>query len=102
MTVWAACASTGRYRYVMTPSFVVPNQNFAGREALCPRRTRVTGGGITNTGLDLGTELAEDIPIDTRRDSDTIPDDGWRAVAQNDVTGSGPESARVFAICKRV
>jgi hypothetical protein len=102
MTVYAACAPTGRYRYVKSPQFTVRNQDSAGREALCPAKTRVTGGGITNTGLDLGTELADDFPIDTSRDRDTIPDNGWRAEAQNDVTGNTDETAQVFAICKRV
>jgi len=85
-----------RYRSVSIP---LPTGAVVGRSALCPAKTRVTGGGVQTSGSDKDIEVVSTFPIDGA-DRGATPDDGWFGRASND-SGS-EEEVTVFAICAKL
>ena len=98
MVVLAACAKSGHYRYVHSAREPLPDNSEASAEARCPAGTTVTGGGIDNSGIDIGAEIRSTFPFDGG-DIGFTPDDGWEGSANNDDTGRS-ERMQAFAICR--
>jgi hypothetical protein len=98
MTVEALCSRSGSYTYVHSTRTKVPNNAQVEVSIGCPSRTHVTGGGVDVTGTNDGVEVADSFPFDGS-DADTLPDDGWRADANNDGSGA-PQKMQTFAICR--
>jgi hypothetical protein len=85
-----------KYRSASIP---LPTGAVAGRQALCPPRTRVTGGGVETSGAHKDIEVVSTFPLDGP-DRGATPDDGWFGRASND---SGVEQeVTVFAICTKL
>ena len=98
MVVQAVCSRFGKYRYVQSDRSPVRDNSAASQEALCPKGTSVTGGGIDISGADLGVEVANSFP--TSAAGGANPSAGWLGTANNDDTGS-PQTMQAFAICRR-
>ena len=91
MAVWAVCALSGDYTYPAT--HVIPLQDNSGGTFTkqCPAGDEVSGGGVDNSGTNLGDEVGSTFP--------TADHQGWTASAINDNTGEDA-TMQVFAICK--
>lgn len=78
--VFAACWSEGG-----TPSYKrkqVTGRGVLTAKAYCPKGKSVTGGGFIGEGNSLaGAAVSK--PIDSKKDADKVPDDGWMAVVNN-------------------
>ena len=90
MEVLAVCAESGHYRYVDSAPKPLPNNSQASASASCPVGTSVTGGGVENSGIDIGAEIESSFPD---------PDRFWVGRANNDNTGQA-ETVQTLAICK--
>ncbi|MGH2973510.1 MAG: hypothetical protein ACRDLL_01385 [Solirubrobacterales bacterium] len=90
LNVTAACADSGHYKYVHSATRPLPNNSEASASASCPVGTSVTGGGVENSGVDIGAEIESSFPL---------PDTDWIGRANNDNTGQA-ETVQTFAICK--
>jgi hypothetical protein len=90
VTVDALCAPSGHYRYIQSDKKPVPNNSFVSAHASCPNGTSVIGGGVENSGIDIGAEIESTFPL---------PDLDWVGRANNDNIGR-PETVQTFAICK--
>lgn len=99
LAVTAVCARRGRYAYRQSPRRPLPNNSVASASVRCPDRTRVTGGGVEITGIDVGIEVESSAPFDGS-DAGPAPDDGWIATANNDDSGRA-EHVRAYVICQR-
>jgi hypothetical protein len=99
LEVFAVCAKSGKYKYVQSSRLTVPDNAEASAKAACPKGTSVTGGGVDNSGFDLGATILNTFPRASPTDQDTIPNDAWAGTAQNDHTGHS-ETMRTFAICE--
>ena len=67
--------------------------------APCQAGETVVGGGGRSSGFYADeTYLATSAPYDGQ-DGDKVPDDGWRAVLNNDEGGAASNTLDVFAIC---
>ena len=98
MGVFAVCAKSGHYKYVHSDRKRLPDNSVVSADARCPAGTAVTGGGVDNSGIDLGAEIAGSLPFDGA-DVGFTPDDGWEGDAQNAHAG-GATRMQAFAICK--
>ncbi len=98
MGVFAVCAESGDYKYVHSDRKRLPDNSEVSADARCPAGTAVTGGGVDNSGIDLGAEIAGTLPFDGG-DIGFTPDDGWEGSAQNDHTGRATRM-QTFAICE--
>jgi hypothetical protein len=98
MKVTAICAKHGTFTYISGPASLVPNDSQVSASAACPANTQVTGGGVDVTGNNTDIEVADSLPQDDG-DLDDVPDNGWRADANNDNSGRG-EHMQAFAICQ--
>ena len=97
MTVYAVCASSGRYEYLHSSRLELADNSAGALQVPCPQGTAVVGGGLDVTGIDPGVEVADTFPIDGP-DPGRTPDT-WFGQANNDNSGS-TQSMTVFAICK--
>jgi hypothetical protein len=85
-------------RYVSRTAPLRPGLTSVG--ANCPKRFNVVSGGVEVLDVVGETvQLVSSYPVDTRRDRDMKPDDGWRGIANN----SSPSTLRMrtTAICSR-
>jgi hypothetical protein len=64
--------------------------------ARCPKGRHVIGGGGRWSGSIDRAWLATSLPIDAR-DSDSVPDDGWRVTGYN--SAGGNKTLTAFALC---
>ncbi len=90
MSVFATCAESGHYKYFRSARQPLPNNSAASASAGCPVGMAVTGGGVDNSGINLGAEIESTFPF---------PDQDWMGRANNDATGQA-ETMQTFAICK--
>ncbi len=90
MNVTAICAKTGHYKYFHSATRPLPENSTVSASAGCPLGTAVTGGGVDNSGIDIGAEIQSTFPF---------PDEDWLGSANNDNTGQA-ETMQTFAICK--
>jgi hypothetical protein len=95
----AVCAGSGHYKYVDSDRKPLPDNSEVSARARCPAGTNVTGGGIDNSGIEVGAEIANTDPFDTDNDADSHPDDGWEGSAQSKNSGQA-ERMQAFAICQ--
>jgi hypothetical protein len=89
MGVFAACAESGHYKYVHSAPKPLPDNTEATAIARCPAGTLVSGGGVENSGIDVGAAIETTFPL---------PDTDWLGRANNDNTGQA-ETVQAFAIC---
>jgi hypothetical protein len=90
ISVFAVCAESGHYKYVHSASKPLPDNAEASAIARCPAGTLVSGGGVENSGFDIGAEIETTFPL---------PDTDWIGRANNDNTGQA-ETVQTFAICR--
>ncbi len=90
MAVTAICAESGHFDYRHSARKPLPNDTEASATAGCPVGTSVTGGGVDNSGTDLGAEIESTFPD---------PDEDWVGRANNDSTGQAA-TMQTFAICE--
>ena len=94
----AICAKGASPRY-RSASIPIPEGGLSGRGVFCPRRTRVTGGGVLTSGAHKDIEVVSTFPVDNA-DAGAATDDGWFGRASND---SGTEQEMtVFVICAKL
>jgi hypothetical protein len=88
LTVTAICAKVPKrsVKKVSGARKVLPNNTEDSATAMCPSGTHVVGGGAHTHPHSTDSEVESTFPIDGP-DSDTKPDDGWEAVANNDGSG---------------
>jgi hypothetical protein len=98
MTVFAICASKGRFRYVKASQDLLA-PDVSSKNVFCPNGQYVTGGGAGLSGKQQGVRLNWSINIDGDEDGDPTPDDGWFAKARN--TSSIDSRITTYAICTR-
>jgi hypothetical protein len=67
-------------------------------KVFCPKGTSVTGGGAFASGATDESHVMATAPIDSKKDSDSVPDDGWKAKIYNDVASDQDFTAHV--VCK--
>ncbi len=89
LNVNAICAKSGDYKYVESATKPLPDNAEASAVASCPDGTTVSGGGVENSGIDIGAEIESSFPL---------PDQDWVGRANNDNTGQ-TETVQAFAIC---
>jgi hypothetical protein len=90
MGVWAVCARTGDYDYVHTSAVPLEDNTTGSLIKQCPNGEDVTGGGVDNSGTDLGSEVGGTFP--------TTDGKSWTGAAGNENTGANA-TMQVFAIC---
>ena len=49
------------------------------QKAFCPKGTSTTGGGASASGGTADSHITSTAPIDSKKDADKVPDDGWKA-----------------------
>src|SRR5262245_55540247 len=88
--------TVGTVRYVRHGFQIEAGQAYVAIKAMCPRRTHVTGGGVSNDA-DFGElSVVHTYPVDGH-DRGSAPDDGWAVLLQNrDEDG---HRGKVYAIC---
>ncbi len=90
MAVFAVCADSGQFRYTHSAPNALPNNADASARAGCPPGTTITGGGVENSGADVGAEIVGSFPVG---------DQEWVGRASNDNTGQA-ETVQAFAVCR--
>ena len=66
-------------------------------KAFCPKGTSVVGGGGYASKATDESHLITTQPIDSRKDADSVPDDGWKSRSVNHM---GEQTFSAQAICK--
>ena len=54
------------------------------KKVYCPKGTSATGGGAFASGGTPDSHITSTAPIDSKKDEDKVPDDGWKAKFFND------------------
>lgn len=54
------------------------------KKVFCPKGTSATGGGAFASGATSDSHITSTSPIDSKKDPDKVPDDGWKAQIYND------------------
>jgi hypothetical protein len=90
MSTFAVCSFSGHYRYLQSHPKSFPDNSTASTHVTCPAGTSVTGGGIANSGTEIGAEMESTFPFPNRY---------WGGLANNDNIGQN-ETIQAFAICK--
>jgi hypothetical protein len=68
------------------------------KKVLCPKGTSVTGGGAFASAATEDSHVTFTGPIDSKKDNDKTPDDGWKATFFND--NSVNQKFTASAVCK--
>ena len=54
------------------------------KKVFCPKGTSAAGGGAFASGSTRDAHITSSAPIDSKKDKDKVPDDGWKAKFFND------------------